>query len=95
MISDPWGDGDVVPVKHPPCCVCRKESDAARQPWVGARAPSGALLYLCGTHFDEWLQAERTLLHRLAEGTTIHTRFAAWAKGLREGKYRSCWEAAP
>ena len=49
----------------------------------GARAaPDGTIL--CGTHFDEWLALSQIgLLPPAAE----------YAKSLREGKYRPCWEA--
>ena len=53
-----WTWGDEVPMGPlPTCCICRKQSDGAQPPWPGAQAVDGGSLYVCGTHYDEWLRS--------------------------------------
>ena len=64
----------------PECFCCRKKTDGFRRlNW------EGEITVLCGTHFDEWLRRRYQGDHDLTP--------EKFAKELREGKYRPCWEA--
>ena len=61
----------------PECQGCRKKSDGSK------RCPDGTIL--CGAHFDAWTARRKLGEHALTA--------AEFAKELREGKFRPCWEA--
>ncbi len=78
------------------CDGCRKRSDAAVAYTFNRQ--DGTTVTLCGTHFDEWLRGEPAGIvgrERLnpEELTAQLDRVVAFAKRLREGKYRACWKA--
>lgn len=65
--------------KLPECHACRKKSDGAK-----VVEELGNKIVLCGAHFDEWLARHKRRDFILASD---------FARELREGRYRPCWEA--
>jgi hypothetical protein len=68
----------------PECQACRKRTDGAK------RCPDGT--NLCGTHFDEWI-ARRWRADEKGVRSDRNLTAADFARELREGKFRPCWEA--
>ena len=68
---------DLESAKTFPVCMACRRQSDAAQ-----TAPDGTVL--CGTHYDEWL-------HRYNYAFLMPA--AAFAKELREGRFRPCWEA--
>jgi len=62
----------------PECQACRKKSDGFK------RCPDGTIL--CGRHFDAWLVSRYSPV-----GSTVTA--ADFAKSLREGPFKPCWDA--
>jgi hypothetical protein len=64
------------------CMACRKESDAAKAVYV-----RGEAIWLCGTHFDTWVQYRLKDTH-----PDFATTFLTWLYGMRT-TYKACWTA--
>lgn len=78
--SDPALSECTPRVPLPTCQVCRKQSD-------GSKALYGWML--CGTHHDEGLRVARDP-HGFG---SANERVEAWVHGLREGRFKPCWDA--
>lgn len=80
---DPFDLGLEDVSKYPECAACRKKSDGA------VRVRSGPDEYLCGTHYDEWLNSPE---YRGAyEMLELPTAFVAFVNRLRTTRYAACW----
>jgi len=91
-VTPPFDDLDVAAYDTPrgvACAGCRKLTDAA----VTFKHPDGRTIALCGTHADEY-QREEPYMARWSEAAR-YDNAVAFAKRLREGKYRACWVAEP
>lgn len=68
----------------PACQVCRKKSDGA------VKIRSSPDVWLCGTHYDVWLNAPE--YRACAEMDGLPYAFDQFVARLRKEKFARCWK---
>jgi hypothetical protein len=82
---DPFDLGLEDVSRYPTCSACRKKSDGAvKVTTVGE--------YLCGTHYDEWLNSSEYRASVWAgHMNSLAEAFKGFVARLRRERYAACW----